>query len=66
MRQTNTDCYGCEYNHNQQCIKDGFCTGVVPYKNYASSTSTPNYIPVNTTVPDEIEINGVKYKKVEE
>ena len=66
MRQTYTGCYGCKYNHNWQCIKDGICTGVVPYKNYLSTTSTPNYIPANTSImPDEIEINGVKYKKVE-
>ena len=67
MRQTNANCYNCKYNHNGQCIKDGFCTGVVPYKNYLSIKSTQNYIPANTTIlPDEIEINGVKYRKVEE
>lgn len=66
MREPDMGCYGCKYNRNWQCVKDGFCTGVVPYETYASATSTPNYIPMNTTPPDEIEINGVKYKKVEE
>lgn len=67
MRQTNANCYNCKYNYNGQCIKDGFCMGVVPYETYVSTTSTPNYIPANTTIlPDEIEINGVKYRRVKE
>lgn len=66
MKQTNTGCYGCKYNYNWQCIKEGVCTGVVPYENYLSSTSKPNYIPANTPVmPDELEINGVKYRRAE-
>ena len=67
MRLTNTDCYGCKYQHNLQCVKNGVCTGVIPYENYVSTTSVPNYIPANTTtMPNEIEINGVKYRRVEE
>lgn len=66
MKQTNTGCYGCKYNYNWRCIKEGICTGVIPYETYLSSSNIPNYIPTNTSImPDELEINGVKYKKVE-
>lgn len=67
MRQTNTGCYECKYNYNWQCIKDGICTGPVPYETYVSTTSEPSYIPANTSImPDELEINGVKYRRVKD
>lgn len=66
MKEINTGCHGCKYNYNWQCIKDGICTGVVPYETYLSNTSEPNYIPANTSImPNELEINGVKYRRVE-
>ena len=73
MRLTHTGCYGCIYNDNtfSICRKDGDCTGKTPYPTSASTTSAPTYVsnctrPANTSVmPDEIEINGVKYRKVE-
>lgn len=67
MKITNTDCYGCKYNHNWQCVKDGICTGRETFPSYVSGTIAPNYTPANTPImPDEIEINGVKYRKVKE
>jgi hypothetical protein len=67
MRQTHTGCYGCKYNYDRQCTKDGVCTGVEPHENWVPITSEPVYIPTNTTtLPDEIEINGVKYRRVKE
>ena len=66
MRRVNTGCYGCKYNYDWQCVKDGACTGVVPHKTYASTSSVPTYIPANTSImPDELEINGIKYRRVE-
>ena len=65
MRQINTGCYGCKYNCNWFCVKDGVCTGCVPFDTYVSNMSEQNYIPANTSImPDELVINGVKYKKV--
>lgn len=67
MRQISTGCYGCRYNYNWRCIKDGVCTGNEPYETYVSTTSEPNFIPTNTPVmPDELVINGVKYRKVKD
>ena len=67
MNQINTDCYGCKYNYNWRCIKDGICTGTVPYETYVSHISETNYIPANTSImPEELEINGVKYRKVKD
>lgn len=66
MNQINTGCYECKYNYNWRCVKDGICTGPVRYETYVSTTSEPSYIPANTPIlPDELVINGVKYKKVE-
>lgn len=67
MNRINTGCYGCKYNRYWQCVKDGICTGVVSYETYVSTTSEPNYIPANTSImPEELEINGVKYRKVKD
>ena len=67
MKQTNTGCYGCKYNYNWQCIKGDNCTGPVRRETYLSNTSKPSYIPANTSImPDELEINGVKYRRVNE
>ena len=79
MRQTNTGCYECKYNYNWQCIKVGICTGPVPYETYVPTTSEPSYIPANTSMsepsyipantsimPDELVINGIKYRRVED
>lgn len=73
MRFTHTSCYGCIYKDNTFaiCLKDGECTGKTFYPTSVSTTSVPNYVsnctrPANTSVmPDEIEMNGVKYRKVE-
>lgn len=66
MRQTDSGCYGCKYNYNWQCTKDGVCTGVVPCKTYLSNQSASDCVPENTFImPDELEINGVKYRRVE-
>lgn len=66
MNQINTGCYDCKYNYNWQCIKNGICTGPVGYETYGSTTSEPNYIPANNSImPNELEINGIKYRKVE-
>lgn len=65
--QINSGCYGCKHNHNWQCIKDGICTGSVKYETISSNTSNPNYIPANTSImSDELEINGIKYRRVNE
>ena len=67
MRQISTGCYGCRYNSNWACVKEGVCTGNEPYKTYVSTTSKPNYILANTPImPDELTINGVKYRKVKD
>ena len=64
MKQTNTGCYGCKYNCNWKCVKEGACTGVIPYEIYASTASAPNYIPANISImPDEqlvIELKKIK------
>lgn len=69
MRLTHTGCYGCIYNDNtfSICHKHGECTGIVPYPTSVSTTSVPNYARLANTsvIPDEIEVNGVKYRKVE-
>lgn len=66
MRQTHSGCYGCKYNYNWKCIKDGVCTRVTPYETVETISGEPIYIPANTTIlPDEIEINGVKYRRVD-
>ena len=67
MRQTNIGCDECKYNYNYQCTKDGICTGPVRYETYVSTTSAPNYIPANTSImPDELVINGVKYRRIKD
>ena len=67
MRQTNTGCYSCKYNANWFCIKESVCTGCVPYETYASTASEPSYIPANTSImPDELVINDIKYRRVEQ
>ena len=67
MRQISTGCYGCKYNYNWWCIKESVCTGNEPYETYVSNVSQPNLIPTNTPImPDELVINGVKYKKVKD
>lgn len=66
-KQINTGCSECKYNYNWQCTKYGICTGPVRYETYSSNTSNPNYIPANTSIlSDKLEINGVKYKRVNE
>ena len=67
MRQVNTGCYGCRYNCNWLCIKESVCTGNEPYETYASNKTEPNYILANTPImPDELVINGIKYRRVED
>ncbi len=67
MNPIKTGCFGCKYNYNWRCIKESICTGNVGYETYVSNISETNYIPANTSImPDELEINGVKYRRVEE
>lgn len=67
MNQINTDCFGCKYNRYWRCVKDGICTGPIAYETYVSHISETNYIPSNTSImPDELIINNVKYRRVED
>lgn len=68
MRITHTDCYGCRYSDTRwaYCRKDGECTGVIPYPTIVSTSSIADYTFAETSeLPVELEINGVKYRKVE-
>lgn len=67
MKRTNIDCDACKYNYNYVCTKEGVCTGPVRYETYLSTTSEPSYIPANTSImPDELVINGIKYRRVKD
>lgn len=66
MNPIKTGCFGCKYNYNWRCIKESICTGTVPYETYTPNKSEPSYIPANTSImPEELEINGVKYRRIE-
>ena len=66
MKQANIGCYGCKYHYNWLCIKDSICTGVVPYETSLSNIGVSNYIPANSPImPDELEINGAKYRRID-
>lgn len=66
MRLTGTGCWGCEYNwYDGICKKDGVCAGVEPFPTYISTSTSPPQT-ISPKMPEEIEINGVKYRRVEE
>lgn len=67
LRLVNTGCWGCRYNgYDGVCKKDGVCNGVESFPTYMTTTSSPtqNYSYLN--MPDELEINGVTYRRAEE
>lgn len=65
MNQINIGCYGCRYNMGYYCSKVEVCTGRKFFPTELS-TSNANKIIQPTPFPEEIEINGVKYRRVED
>lgn len=65
IRLVRTDCWGCRYNGwDGICKKDGVCNGVESYPTYATTSTSPLNIP-KSEMPYEIEINGIKYRRVD-
>lgn len=64
VRLTHSGCYGCRYNMGYFCGKGEDCIGREFYPMEFSSTSNANKITQLTPLPEEIEINGVKYRRV--
>ena len=65
VRLTHSGCCGCRYNMGYYCSKGEDCKGREFYPMEFSSTSNTNKIIQSTPLPEEIEINGVKYRRVE-
>lgn len=66
MRLVYTGCWGCRYSgYNGVCKKDGICKGTEPLPTYMSTSTSPSYIP-KSELPEEIEIDRIKYRRVEE
>lgn len=66
VRFTHIGCYGCRYNMGYYCSKGEDCIGREPYPMELSLTSNQNKIIQPTPFPEEIEINGIKYRRVNE
>lgn len=60
MNPIKTSCFGCKYNYNWRCVKDSICTGSVPDTSNKSEPIANTYV-----MPDELVINGTKYRRVE-
>lgn len=65
MRSVHTGCWGCRYNgYGGICKKDGTCDGVEHFLTYTSTSTSPSYIPKSEPL-EEIEVGGIRYRRVE-
>lgn len=63
MRLVHTGCWGCKYNsYDGICRKDGICNGTERYLTYMATSTSPSTFS-EQELPEEIEINGIKYRR---
>lgn len=68
MNAIKSGCPACKYYKNHLCDYDGFCMGAVTgdtaLRSDCAITNEQPIMPIE--MPDELTINGVKYRRVNE